>query len=164
MQNRKLILDERMEQFRQATKAAGIKLTPQRLEIFKIVAQSITHPGADEIYRQIHQQMPSVSLDTVYRTLWMLADLGLISTVGQRQEGIRFDANPQKHHHFTCVKCGLIRDFINQELDALPIPPQTSDYGTSISLQIEVKGICAECMNKNQEKLSQSRKKGEENA
>ena len=66
--------------------------------------------------------MPTVSLDTVYRTLWMLNDLGLITTLGPRRGSVRFDANLGTHHHYVCVRCGLTRDFESAELDELRIP------------------------------------------
>ena len=66
--------------------------------------------------------MPTVSLDTVYRTLWMLHDLGLVSTLGPKRESVRFDANLAQHHHCVCVRCGLARDFESADLDALRVP------------------------------------------
>jgi len=63
-----------------------------------------------------------VSLDTVYRTLWMLNDLQLIATLGPRRESVRFDANLEPHHHYICVRCGLAKDFESGELNALASP------------------------------------------
>ena len=59
----------RVAQFKATAKARGIKLTPQRLEIFREVASSLEHPDAETVYRAVHARMPTVSLDTVYRTL-----------------------------------------------------------------------------------------------
>jgi Fur family transcriptional regulator, peroxide stress response regulator len=144
----KSILKQRLEDFKAAAKKAGIKITHQRLEIFRLIANSVNHPGADEIFRKIRRRMPTISLDTVYRTLWMLSDLGLLKSVGQSKETIRFDANLHQHHHFTCIRCGLIRDFTNPELDAMSVPPEAKQYGSTLSFQVEIKGVCEDCLKK----------------
>ncbi len=89
--------------------------------------------------------MPSVSLDTVYRTLWTLADLGLIDVLGPRMERQRFDGNMMKHHHFICVRCGAVRDFTSAELDVLAVPKAALEFGEPMDAQVEVRGICKDC-------------------
>jgi len=89
----------RVARFRLSARDRGLKLTPQRLEIFREVASSLDHPDAETVYYAVRARLPMISLDTVYRTLWMLSDLGLISTLGVRRKSVRFDANPRKHHH-----------------------------------------------------------------
>ncbi len=135
-----------LEQFQQAAKSAGVKITPQRLEVFCAVANSVNHPSADEIHRQLLHRLPTITLDTVYRTLWLLCDLGLIEPVSFRQGSIRFDANCLHHHHFTCLHCGLIRDFTSDCLSTLPIPVEVNEFGRGISLNIEIKGVCEACL------------------
>ena len=89
--------------------------------------------------------MPTVSLDTVYRTLWMLNDLELITTLGPRRERVRFDANLNRHHHYVCVRCGLARDFQSAELNALPLPGAMKEFGRIVATHVEVRGVCARC-------------------
>ena len=115
-------IERRIERFKAAAREAGVKLTHQRLEIFREVASSLEHPDAETVFRCVQARMPTVSLDTVYRTLWMLNDLGLVTTLGPRRESVRFDANLEHHHHYVCVRCGLARDFESAELDALRVP------------------------------------------
>lgn len=141
-------LNERLEGFYREAKTAGLRITPQRLAIFKIVAGSESHPGAEEIHRQLRRSHPMISLDTVYRTLRKLADLGLVSALGQEHSQLRFDANQKRHHHFCCTSCGLIRDFENAELSALAIPADAAQFGQAESLSIEVRGICSVCLGK----------------
>jgi Fur family peroxide stress response transcriptional regulator len=138
----------RVEQFKAAARARGLKLTPQRLEIFREVASSLEHPDAETVGRAVHARMPTVSLDTVYRTLWMLSDMGLVSTLGVRRESVRFDANLKKHHHYVCVRCGLTRDFESAELHALRLPASVKVLGSVRSTHVEVRGICALCTSK----------------
>jgi len=122
-----------------------VKLTHQRLEIFREVASSSEHPNAEAVFRAVQSRVPTVSLDTVYRALWLLTDLGLVSTLGPRRESVRFDANLGHHHHFVCVRCGLTRDFENPAFDALRIPPAARRFGNVIVAQVEVRGVCSRC-------------------
>lgn len=138
-------IDARLERYRSVAKGAGIKLTPQRLEIFRIIAASDEHPSAEAIHKAVQERLPSVSLDTVYRTLWLLSDLGLLTTLGQRQGSVRFDANLDHHHHYLCVRCGLLRDFESGALNDLPIPETVNRFGQVLSAHVEVRGVCARC-------------------
>jgi Fur family peroxide stress response transcriptional regulator len=138
-------VERRLEQCKAVARRAGIKLTHQRLEIFRAVASSVEHPSAEAVYQAVRLSMPTVSLDTVYRTLWLLTDLGLLNTLGQRQDSVRFDANLAPHHHYRCVKCGLVRDFESAELNHLPIPDSVNRFGGIVSAHVEVQGVCASC-------------------
>jgi len=138
-------VERRLGQFKSVSKAAGIKLTHQRLEIFRAVASTVEHPSAEAVYRAVQTTTPTVSLDTVYRTLWLLMDLGLLTTLGPRQDSVRFDANLEHHHHYLCVRCGLVRDFKSDELNALRIPDTVNRFGQVVSAHVEVRGVCARC-------------------
>ncbi|MGB0749953.1 MAG: Fur family transcriptional regulator [Magnetospiraceae bacterium] len=138
-------IENRLSHFREKAQQAGVKLTHQRLEILRAVASSLEHPTAETVYRAVRGGMPTVSLDTVYRTLWLLTDLGLLRTLGQRQDGVRFDANVAQHHHYRCINCGMVRDFESADLNALPIPEAVRDFGDVVGTQIEVQGICTAC-------------------
>jgi len=141
-------LDQRMNGFQENLKDAGIKLTPQRLEIFREVAQSGEHPDAETVYNGVRKRLPTVSLDTVYRTLWLLLDLGLITTIGPPRERARFDSNLKPHHHFVCSKCGKTADFYSDELDRLDIPDSVKELGIVEKTHVEIRGICSECAKK----------------
>ena len=138
-------IDGRLDRFRSAARDAGLKLTHQRLEVFREVASSLEHPDAESVFRAVRKRVPTVSIDTVYRALWMLTDLGLITTLGRRRENVRFDANLDQHHHYVCVRCGLTRDFECAELGALRVPVSIQDLGRVITTQVEVRGVCSRC-------------------
>ena len=141
-------LEERIEHFKSVCRDSGIKLTPQRLEIFREIARTGDHPDAEGIHKGVRKSMPMVSLDTVYRTLWLLKDLGLIKTLGTHHDRARFDANLEHHHHFVCSKCGMTRDFTSSELDNLEFSETLKSIGSVESAQVEVRGICNECESK----------------
>jgi Fur family peroxide stress response transcriptional regulator len=148
MHSDKAEADRHLETFKDVAGRAGVKLTHQRLEIFRAVASSVEHPSAEAVFHAVRAHMPTVSLDTVYRTLWLLTDLGVLKTLGQRQDSVRFDANLAQHHHYRCVRCGLIRDFECLDLNRLPIPDSVKDFGVVESAHVEVQGICSTCREK----------------
>lgn len=137
---------ERLKAFQERLRAAGIKLTHQRIEIFKEIATTEEHPDAETVYLRVKKRIPTISLDTVYRTLWFLKDLGLITTLGTPHDRIRFDANIQPHQHFICTKCGSIKD-LNY------VPPGEGTWSDTVeplgrveTIEINFKGICAKCL------------------
>jgi len=138
-------IELRMERFEEVCRNSGMKLTHQRMEIFREVAQTTEHPDAEKVYQGVRKRMPTMSLDTVYRTLWMLKDLGLITTIGSPRERTRFDANLSHHHHFVCVQCGLTQDFYSDEFDELKLPESVKAFGYVETTQVEVKGVCLKC-------------------
>lgn len=138
-------VERRLAVFQAAAKASGLKLTHQRLEIFREVAASQDHPDAETVHRAVRSRLPTVSPDTVYRTLRLLNDLGLVATLGPRRDSLRFDANLAPHHHYVCVRCGLARDFTCTDLDALDIPATVNSFGSIVATHVEVRGVCAAC-------------------
>lgn len=148
-------LQERIDRLKDGCRRAGVKLTHQRLEIFREAARSTEHPDAETIFRAVRRRLPTVSLDTVYRTLWLLIDLGMLTTLGPPLGRARFDANLGPHHHFVCTKCGLTRDFASKELDRLRIPESVRRMGRVEVARVEVRGLCNECI-----KQTKPRKRG----
>jgi Fur family peroxide stress response transcriptional regulator len=138
-------VEQRMARFDGACRESGAKRTHQRLEIFRQVAQTGDHPDAETVFRGVRERIPTVSLDTVYRTLWWLKDLGLIRTLGPQRERARFDANLDRHHHFVCTRCGLTHDFCSETFDRLNLPQSIQRMGLAKATQVEVKGICHRC-------------------
>lgn len=141
------ISPEMLENWKCSLRDAGVKATRQRLEIYLEIAGATNHPDAETVFRGVQKRIPTISLDTVYRTLWLYSDLGLIGTVGTPQERARFDGNTAPHHHFICVKCGHTEDFISPDLDTLHLPDAVRQFGEVRSAQVEVKGICKGCAN-----------------
>jgi Fur family peroxide stress response transcriptional regulator len=141
-------LARRIERFKEACRGAGVKLTHQRIEIFREVAGSEEHPDAEAVFRGVRERIPTVSLDTVYRTLRLIEGLGLVTTLGTRRDPMRFDGNLDSHHHFVCERCGLVRDFESADFDALDVPPEVKGLGSVSRVSVEVRGVCCECAGK----------------
>ncbi|HQE81815.1 MAG TPA: transcriptional repressor [Candidatus Hydrogenedentes bacterium] len=139
------MLKKRMALFREACVRQRLRVTCQRMEIFRAVASSEAHPDVQSIHRTVRKRIPTISPDTVYRNLKLLAEHGLVSVVGMSHEHMRFDANMDLHHHFVCVRCGLIRDFCSEHTETMTVPAEAESFGVPISLRLEVKGICSAC-------------------
>ena len=150
-------VEQRIARFEKACRAAGAKLTHQRLEIFREVAQTEGHPDAEEVYRGVRKRLPTVSLDTVYRTLWWLDELGLVTVLGPQRERARFDANLERHHHFVCSQCGLMRDFTCDAFDALEPPAPLHSIGDVERIQVEAVGLCHDCAKKRKKRKPSKR-------
>jgi len=137
--------DEKLAELVTLCREAGLKATHQRLEIFRELVQTDEHPDAETLYARVRERIPSLSLDTMYRTLRMLEEKGIISRVGCIKERARFDSNRKPHHHFVCSACGLIADFYSDALDHFPIPPQVSRMGGVDTVHVELRGKCTAC-------------------
>lgn len=135
----------RLDHLERVIRESGVKLTHQRLEIIRELACNDEHPDAETIFRAVQQRMPTVSLDTVYRTLWMLRDLGLVTTLGPHRDAVRFDVNLDRHHHYVCVRCGSVRDFDSKDMNALRVPDSVRAFGSIVDAQVEVRGLCTSC-------------------
>jgi Fur family peroxide stress response transcriptional regulator len=134
-----------MDRFEAVVRESGVKRTPQRTEIFRRTAEREDHPDIETIHREVRRAMPCVSLDTVYRTLDLFRDLGLVSNVRTLSGHPRFDANTAPHHHFVCTRCGLTRDFSDPALASLKVPEAARAMGRPESARLEVRGLCPAC-------------------
>jgi Fur family peroxide stress response transcriptional regulator len=132
--------------FEAVLRREGIKVTPQRLEIYRRTAETADHPDIESIHRAVRRTMPHISLDTVYRALALFAELGLVFTVRpQARHHVCFDANIAPHHHFICDRCGATLDFEDHAFDKLPMPASASALGRVLSRHVELRGLCARC-------------------
>ncbi len=140
---------QRMEAFSSRCRENGIKLTHQRREIFREILQSRDHPTVEEVFDRVRRRMPTLSKDTVYRTLWMLREMGLIGTVGYPYRSVHFDGNDRSHDHFLCTRCGGIVDLEIRGERA--VPADLGDLGRVESTYVEYRGLCRTCMNTEKE-------------
>jgi Fur family peroxide stress response transcriptional regulator len=126
----------------------GIRLTPQRLEIYRELMGADDHPSAEVVHKRLLPRLPAVSLDTVYRTLDLFERMGLISRVEILDDRSRYEPNTEPHHHFVCVICKRIMDFPWPAVDSLQPPPQATRWGKIFSSHLELRGVCGTCLRK----------------
>jgi Fe2+ or Zn2+ uptake regulation protein len=104
-----------IERMLAGVRAAGLKLTPQRLAIVRELAEDESHPTAQELFERLRPSMPTMSFATVYNTLDTLTSAGLCAAMSLSPGSGRFDPNMDPHHHLVCDRCGSVRD--------VPSPP-----------------------------------------
>lgn len=140
----------------QKLKKANLKITPQRVVILGELADNHNHPTADAIYQKVKLKLPNISFDTVNRTLIAFAQIGVIKTAEGHGGAKRYDPMTEPHHHFHCVKCNRIIDFINKEYDRIKFPESITNKHQVLGQKIVLDGICQNCKNK---KVNKGRKR-----
>jgi Fur family peroxide stress response transcriptional regulator len=139
--------DKELKKIRELCDQAGIKLTPQRLEIFKEVLSHKDHPSAELIFKKLRKRLPTISLDTVYRTLATFDELGIIKRLNLSNARTLFDVNLDQHHHFICMRCKRVEDIYWPDFDKSNLPESISDLGSIQARHLELHGICNQCLN-----------------
>ena len=138
--------DARYRQVRERARARGLRMTPQREVLLRVVTRLRGHPTADELYRGVRRVLPSVSPATVYRNAQMLVHAGVLSVLERASDAIRYDANPEEHHHFICEACGRVVDVylaqVKYQLDRKRSP---LDGSTVTSCELQLRGRCPRC-------------------
>jgi len=127
----------------EAFRAAGLKVTPQRQLIFRLMHDNETHPTADSLFATASDLMPGISLRTVYQTLTDLASMGEIRMIDVGTGAGRFDPNTDDHHHVVCEGCGEVRDVYVEGSDALSV--RGLDGFTVSRTAILFNGTCSRC-------------------
>ena len=123
----------------------NLKMTPQRVLIYKELVRSKDHPNADVVFRRVKKTFPNISFDTVNRTLLTFSKIGVISVVEGYCKSKRFDPNMEEHHHFRCMKCSSITDFHNRYFDNIKIPDELKQQFNVLNKRVVLEGICKRC-------------------
>ncbi|MEA3362862.1 MAG: Fur family transcriptional regulator [Thermodesulfobacteriota bacterium] len=139
-------LKNQLDAFAQACRDKDLRLTPQRLEIFKELARATDHPTAEILHQRLMQGMPTLSLDTVYRTLGTFANLNLINRVETSESQAHFEVSHVQHHHLICRECKEIIDFHWQYIDDASLPEEVHSWGRIDRKNIVVYGTCHKCL------------------
>jgi len=138
-------IEEQMDAFRSKCRQRSLKITPQRMAVYRALLESTEHPCAEAVFRQVRKTFPSISLDTVNRTLLTLSDIGAAFVVEGSGDAKRFDANLKNHQHFKCVKCKRIIDFHHEAFDCIDIPGNLVDRFTVLKKTVYLEGYCDLC-------------------
>jgi len=139
-------LQEKLAEFENACRDAGLRLTHQRLEIYRELVLATDHPSAEALHKRLRTKISTISLDTVYRTLATFAEYGLINKVDTVESQARFEATDEAgHHHLICRKCKQIMDFEWQAIDHASLPETIRNWGRVENRNVVVYGVCRKC-------------------
>jgi len=138
-------LDEKTHWFRDKCREAGLKVTPQRVAVYRELLKSEEHPSAEMLYEKVKKVFPSISLDTVNRSLLTLNELGAACILEGSGDAKRYDAGLEKHQHFKCIKCKRIIDFHYKPFDNIRLPAEISKKFIVLRKTVYLEGICDLC-------------------
>ena len=135
----------RIEQVLQGFHKQGYKVTPQRREILKILIDNKDHPTAEDVYQQLTERMPDVSLATVYNTLNMLKNIGMVNELSVLgEDSVRYDPKTQPHDHVCCLQCQRVVD-IEDERQGNGFKEHEISGFWVFKRQVAYYGYCPQC-------------------
>lgn len=126
-------------------KEKKLKLTPQRIAVYKYLQSTKEHPSAEVIYKALQEDYPTMSLATVYKALKTLVEVNLVQELNVGEGNFRYDGNVEPHPHIQCLYCGKVDDICNITFKNLnqEVEPYT-EYEV-VSNQVYFYGICKDC-------------------
>jgi len=119
------------------------KMTPQRAAILEFLDGNTSHPSAEDIYEAVRERFPMMSFATVYNTLQVLKDMGMVWELNIDEERKRYDPNTDTHHHMICLGCREVVD-IHVGFD-LEVPEDKKQGYTVTGKHVEFYGYCPKC-------------------
>jgi len=141
-------LKKKIDDFRKKCRSAGLKVTEQRLAVYKALIETAEHPSADAVFKKVKQIFPGISLDTINRALRTLNKINAAFVVEGSGDAKRFDGNLQPHQHFKCVKCKRIVDFYHRPFDNVKVPVSIAGKFEVRRKTVYLEGTCNSCRHK----------------
>lgn len=142
---RKAEASDKLARFHEFIKTRGLKSTRQRDEIASWFFNVKGHLSADRIYREIQQTSRGIGFSTVYRTMKLLCEAGLVSERHFRDAEALYENVAEHHDHCICTSCGTIIEFENDRIESLQQSVAQAFGFRLVSHKMELYGICADC-------------------
>jgi Fe2+ or Zn2+ uptake regulation protein len=125
--------------------SGGFRFTRQRREVYEALRRTPDHPSAVQVFARVQQNMPTISLATVYNCLETLAQCGLVRQVNFDRGPSRFCPNVQRHGHIICTSCGRVDDVAVPEDEALATIWQLPEGYVVNQYELSLRGLCPQC-------------------
>jgi Fur family transcriptional regulator, peroxide stress response regulator len=126
-------------------KEKKLKLTPQRIAVYKYLKSTIEHPSAEIIYKALQPEYPTMSLATVYKALKTLVEVDLVQEINVGEGNFRYDGNMCSHPHVQCLNCGKVDDISGICFSDLNDKIKPFTNYEIIENQVYFYGVCTEC-------------------
>jgi Fur family peroxide stress response transcriptional regulator len=123
----------------------GFKVTPQRLAIYEVLANTKKHPNAEMIFGQLQATYPTMSLATVYKTIDILQEIGLVQILNAGEDSFRYDADMSHHAHVRCIECGRVDDVFDMDSSKFTSEIEASTKYRLVGQQFYFYGVCPAC-------------------
>lgn len=131
------------DELKNELKKRNIHLSYQRLKVLEYLTHNYCHPTADQIYTNLQKKIPTLSKTTVYNTLRVLTEAGLVRIITIEDNETRYDIETTLHGHFKCESCGTIYNF---QIDIDLLRSNELDYFQINDKSVYFKGICPNCL------------------
>lgn len=128
-----------------ALRGRGYKATPQRIAVGRVILMSRDHPTAQAVYGEVKKIYPTVSLSTVYKTLKILKEVGLVQELNFPGDRTRFDSAIDPHINLVCLNCGRILDAENSGIQEIVDWVSEEENFTATGHRFDIYGICQSC-------------------
>ncbi|MET0421170.1 MAG: transcriptional repressor [Acidimicrobiia bacterium] len=123
----------------------GLRVTPQRQAIFRLLHGVDTHPTVDSLYDAARAEMPTISRKTVYQTVHDLEAMSEVELLDLGTGSIRVDPNVEHpHQHLVCTRCGTVRDVL-VDVGDLRVPSRYRREFTVDAVEVVFRGVCDSC-------------------
>jgi Fe2+ or Zn2+ uptake regulation protein len=123
----------------------GLRVTPQRQAIFRLLEGDVSHPTVESLFDRARADMPTISLKTVYQTVHDLEALGEVRVLDLGTGSVRVDPNVEDdHHHLLCTDCGRVRD-LPVDFSGLQVPLRYRRDFAVDDVQVIFRGHCTDC-------------------
>jgi Fe2+ or Zn2+ uptake regulation protein len=123
----------------------GQRVTSQRLVMNRALRELNRHVTAEEVLESVEDRLPGVSLPTVYSTLELFEELGLVHRIGVRQGALLYDPRPEPHDHMVCDRCGKVEDLhAGIELGAALARAKRGGFRPARA-EVRINGLCGDC-------------------
>lgn len=144
---RHLSREELEERVRAALEADGHRFTTQRAAVYRALGEAPSHPTADEIFTEVRDRIPDISLATVYKALEAFVSAGLARKLTTGEGPARYDGRTEDHEHVRCVSCGRVADVDGLDVtDCLGAMEERTDFEV-VDYRLELLGHCPRCRN-----------------
>ena len=139
-------MNESSDHLRDTFRATGRRLTSQRRLILGVLEESGGHFDAETLFVEARDRDPDISLATVYRTLAVLKEMGLVEEHRLGEEHGHYEAVQGKpHYHFTCLECGRVIEFDTPLVARIERELSAQESVRITSTHLHVSGYCAQC-------------------
>lgn len=123
----------------------GFKVTPQRLAIYNYLSSTKAHPNAEMIFNDLQPLYPTMSLATVYKTMEILREIGLVQVLNLGEDSFRYDAYTTNHPHVRCMGCGRVDDIDDIQAGSFAAEVASATKYKLTGQQFYFFGYCPEC-------------------
>ena len=138
-------IEQWCKRFQDLCRSRGIRVTAQRLAVYRALAEDVSHPTAEALHSRLQVGMSSLSQATVYRVLEFLEKEGLVRRVSTTAGAGRFDAKPSRHQHLVCRSCGRMTDYEAEVPAVSNLPSRTIEGFVAEEIDVRIVGLCREC-------------------